>query len=180
MRGVAARTPSLLTHLPRDTVDNRLVSLASLLGLPSADVAATAVSRAPAVLIEPPGMVEAQLGHLERILGVRPQEAAALAAAQPGLLLLPPPVMRTRLEALAATLKVGAQAARELACLAGPAPRQAVSGHPGRSHPARPTHSPPRPQIDIEDARTVAVKRPALLTAPTSALRRAAHEAGVP
>jgi hypothetical protein len=106
VRAAAARTPSLLTLLPRETVDNRLAALASLLELPSADAAADAAAKAPAVLIEPPGMVEAQLGHLGAILAVRPTEAAALAAAQPGLLLLPPQVMRTRLEALAATLKV--------------------------------------------------------------------------
>jgi hypothetical protein len=91
-------------------VEQRLVSLASLLGLANAAAAAAVAAQAPAVLLEPPGMAEAQIGNLARILAVKPGEAAALAGQHPGLLLLPPQVMRSRLETLAATLKVGAAA----------------------------------------------------------------------
>lgn len=112
---LAARTPALLTQLPRAVVEQRLTALAALLGLPSADAAAAAAARAPAVLLEPLGLIEAQIANLGRILGLRPAEAAAVAAAQPGLLLLPPQVMRSRLEALAVALKADVEDARTAA-----------------------------------------------------------------
>lgn len=110
---LAARTPALLTQLPRGgALEARLAALADVLGLPSADVAAAAAARAPAVLLEPRDLLEAQAANLARVLAVTPDEAAALAAAQPGLLLVPPQVLRSRLEALAVALRADVEDAR--------------------------------------------------------------------
>lgn len=130
------------------------------------------------------------MSHLARILELKEAEAAALAAQQAGLLLVPPQVLRTRLEALAAVMKVGGpapragrrapRAARRMPHAGSRMPRAAKRCAPRRAPCASP---PPRtllPQADVEDARLAAVKRPALLLAPPAALRRAANEAGAP
>ncbi len=54
------------------------------------------------------------------------------------------------------------------------------STHQAINHIAHHPATRPRGQADVEDARLAAIKRPALLTAPPAALRRAAQEAGVP
>lgn len=112
---LVTRVPALLTLLPRTLLDERVLALGPLLGLQFASDAASAAARAPAVLLQPEGLIKAQISNLGRILEVSPSEAVGIAAQQPALLLVPPQLLRSRVEALAAALKVDVEDAKIVA-----------------------------------------------------------------